>query len=168
MTKITPEFSSREQIQQYLEDYAQSFDIRKYIQINTRVTKVVSKDEDTKWLVHLLQDDQDKKVVQFDKVVVRVGARVHPKLPGFEGQDLFEGKIIYSHRFKKPAEISGKRAVVVLENTATSKLETLEDSRENSSVPLPSIREFIGPNEAVLEGGSMLEVDVAICYAAYS
>lgn len=119
-------FPSGEQVQQYLESYAELFDIRKYIDINTRVTKVVRNDDDTKWIVHLLQDGQDKKVDEFDKIAVCIGAWVHPKLPGFEGQDLFQGQVIHSREFKKPADFVGKRVVVVGSgNTAADTSTTL-------------------------------------------
>jgi dimethylaniline monooxygenase (N-oxide forming) len=121
-----PAFPSGEQVQQYLDDYAQHFDIRKYIEINTRVVKVVRNDTDTKWVVHLLQDGQDKKAVEFDKVAVCIGAWVHPRLPKFEGQGLFRGKIVHSREFKKPADFQAKRVVVVgLGNTAADTATTL-------------------------------------------
>jgi dimethylaniline monooxygenase (N-oxide forming) len=121
-----PDFPSGEQVQQYLESYAETFDIRRHIQTNTRVVEVVRNGDDTKWIVRLLQDGQDKKSMEFDKVAVCIGAWIYPKLPKFEGQDLFQGKIIHSREFKRPADFSGKRLVVLgLGNTAADTSTTL-------------------------------------------
>jgi dimethylaniline monooxygenase (N-oxide forming) len=76
--------------------------------------------------------------------------------------------ITHSHGFKKPTEFPGKKVVVVgLGNTAADMSTTLVDLRNNSSIPLPGIREFIGPDEVVLEDGSIVEVDVVICCTGY-
>ena len=121
-----PDFPSGEQVQQYLESYAEVFNIRRYIQTNTQAVKVVRNVNDTKWVVHLLQDGQDKSTMEFDKVAVCTGAWVHPKLPKFEGQDIFEGKIIHSREYKRPSDFAGKRVVVLgLGNTAADTSTTL-------------------------------------------
>jgi dimethylaniline monooxygenase (N-oxide forming) len=121
-----PPFPSGEQVQQYLESYAEHFDIRKHIEINTRVERVVRNNDDTKWIIHILHDGQDKRMVEFDKVAVCVGAWVHPKLPSFDGQDIFQGKIIHSREFKRPTEFTGQRVVVLgLGNTAADTSTTL-------------------------------------------
>jgi dimethylaniline monooxygenase (N-oxide forming) len=73
-----PDFPSGKQVQQYLESYAEVFDIRRHIQTNTRVVQVVRNDDDTKWIVRVLEDGQDKKAIEFDKVEVCIGAWVHP------------------------------------------------------------------------------------------
>ena len=113
-------------MQQYLKSYAEVFDIRRFIQTNTRVMKVVRNGDDTKWIVHLLQDEEVKTSMEFDKVAVCVGAWVHPKLPHFEGQDIFEGKVIHSRAFKNPKDFAGKRVVVLgLGNTAADTSTTL-------------------------------------------
>ena len=102
MAEDMPDFPSGKQVQQYLESYAEVFDIRRHIQTNTRVVQVVRNDDDTKWIVHVLQDGQDKKAVEFDKVAVCIGAWVHPKLPQFEGKDLFKGRSFIRESSKDP------------------------------------------------------------------
>jgi dimethylaniline monooxygenase (N-oxide forming) len=121
-----PDFPSGKQVQQYLESYAEVFDIRRHIQTNTRVVQVVRNDDDTKWIVRVLEDGQDKKAIEFDKVAVCIGAWVHPKLPQFEGKDMFKGEVMHSREVKRPTDFTGKRVVVLgLGNTAADTSTTL-------------------------------------------
>ena len=70
------------EVQRYIERYADHFDLRDDIVLNTRVTNA-SQNEDGSWTVKTKSNDDEEEERQFDKLVVSTGlySNDRPSLP---------------------------------------------------------------------------------------
>lgn len=102
-------FPHRKDIWNYLNSYANRFDIKKYTKFNHLVTDVTPI-ESEKWKV-VVKDLPNNKFESnvFDAVIVCNGHNSMPKIPLFEGADVFSGKMLHSHDFRNAETYIGKR-----------------------------------------------------------
>ncbi|WP_109698673.1 flavin-containing monooxygenase [Chitinophaga deserti] len=112
MPQDYPLWPSGEQVQQYLQSYADHFGITPHIRFNTAVSWL--RREDGSWLAditHLPSGNTD--TVSFDFVAVCTGTFSTPSIPSFPGAETFPGKILHSSQVSDPAILKGKRVAVV-------------------------------------------------------
>lgn len=104
----TEEFPDRETIWNYLDTYADQFDVKKYIKYLHMVLKV-QPFQGEKWKV-IVKDLANNKIEKqiFDAVVVCNGHDFAPRIPKIEGIENFKGKVMHSHDFRKAATFTGK------------------------------------------------------------
>lgn len=108
-------FPSHEAVRKYLEDYADSFDLRRRIRFNARVTAVeptgsaaaTAADSPRAWRV-LVADGAHE---DFDSVVVANGHQAEPMHPPFARD--FTGDYLHSVEYRKPDDFSGKNVLVI-------------------------------------------------------
>jgi cation diffusion facilitator CzcD-associated flavoprotein CzcO len=114
----TPIFPSHRQIRQYLESYADHFDVRRHIRFNTEVTSVEPADG-AGWNVALSDGGRE----HFDAVVVACGHQADPAHPPFA--ETFGGEYLHAHSYRIPDPFRGKRVLVV--GTGNSGLDIAAD-----------------------------------------
>ena len=107
-----PAFPTREQLLAYLNQYADHFDLRTYVRLNS-VVKRISPTQDGRWTVVCEQEGLPAIVETFDAVVVASGFYPVPFQPELPGLDRFEGEVLHSYAYKGPEDFSGKRVVIV-------------------------------------------------------
>jgi cation diffusion facilitator CzcD-associated flavoprotein CzcO len=127
MPKLYPEWPTGEQVNRYLQSYAQFFGVTDRIQFNTEVIKVertISKSSE--WLVTVgLTSNNSLKIEKynFDIVLICNGTCHTPNIPDFPGIDRFlssGGTVLHSSQFNDLNLIKDKRLVVVgFEKSAT-------------------------------------------------
>ncbi len=100
-----PQYASRKQVVDYLEMYAQHFDIRP--QFNTSVRKI----EKTGDCWHV--ETSDGRSFYASNVVIATGVNRKPKVPEWKGQEEFEGKVLHSCDYRNPGDTEGKRVLVI-------------------------------------------------------
>jgi len=100
-----PDFMSHYEVLEYLESYADHFDVKKHIQFNTRVERVTPKDG--KWLVTCSVGEPRL----FTSVVVANGHLWDPRIVEFKGH--FDGEMLHSHHYKVPEPFVDKNVLVV-------------------------------------------------------
>jgi len=100
-----PVYVPRQQVVDYLENYAQHFNIQP--QFNTAVQQI--KKEKNQWIV---QTNTDQTYVA-DNVVIATGVNRIPNVPVWEGQDTYKGSIIHSRNYKNPKPFKGQKVLVV-------------------------------------------------------
>ncbi|CAH0058478.1 unnamed protein product [Clonostachys solani] len=100
------------EFQEYMEDYARNFDGLKDCVFNTSVKEIRRNADDTRWVLELEQDGTISSA-EYDKVAVCNGYQTKAKIPKFEGQELFDGKIIHAQQFRDPEPFKDKNVVVV-------------------------------------------------------
>ncbi len=100
-----PPYPGHEQIFQYLNDYADHFDVRRHIRFKTEVKSVVPLAEG--WRVTLADGSEH----DYDAVLVANGHHFKPKWPSYEGT--FTGRQMHAHEYLEPAGFEGKNVVVV-------------------------------------------------------
>ncbi|MDF5710327.1 MAG: NAD(P)/FAD-dependent oxidoreductase [Nostoc sp. S4] len=116
-----PEWPTAEQMQKYLESYAQHFGVMEKIRFHTEVTKVEQKTDGTGWVVSVntLADSEINTTSQkyeFDFVLVCNGIFNIPHQPSLAGKEEFiasGGQLLHSTQFNDISAIAGKRVIVV-------------------------------------------------------
>ncbi|XP_043287765.1 flavin-containing monooxygenase FMO GS-OX-like 4 [Venturia canescens] len=103
----------------YLHDYADHFQLRQYIQFNTRVEcvrPVINADhwKKTSWKVRVRNiKTQVLEEKDFDAVVICNGHFFEPDIPLIPGIETFPGSVMHSHEYRKPDQFEGKRVIVL-------------------------------------------------------
>ncbi|MHC5822506.1 MAG: flavin-containing monooxygenase, partial [Nostoc sp.] len=111
-----PEWPTAEDMQNYLNSYADNFGVLERIRFQTEVTNVSRKTgEQPGWIVTIRVNEKEEKH-EFDFVLVCNGIFSTPKLPSLPGREEFAasgGRVLHSTEFKDTSIIQGKRVVVV-------------------------------------------------------
>ncbi|XP_069108584.1 uncharacterized protein [Argopecten irradians] len=110
-------YLSRPEVCDYLQRYADFYDLRKFIKMNTFVQEVspTTKDRHTKWTVKYF-DVRKKEAVHsevFDAVIVCSGQHEKSYVPEIEGVDEFQGDVSHSHNYRTPEIYKGKNVVIL-------------------------------------------------------
>jgi len=126
-----PLFISIVQYKQYLDAYAEKFDLRKFVKFNTLIksvkrTKNLSQEErqnittDKKFVVKTVDSKGDclhtgEVYHDFDYVVVTSGQYSFPYMPEVPGSENFTGKILHYKNFGSPSaeQYRGKKVLIV-------------------------------------------------------
>jgi dimethylaniline monooxygenase (N-oxide forming) len=110
----TNSYPTSSQVDKYLNDYADHFNLRSHLRLSTSVTSIVRDEGRDKWLVKVTDVVSSKSEdLYFDKVIMASGPHVTAKIPKIEGHELFAGEITHSIAFKDPKRFRGKRVIVV-------------------------------------------------------
>ncbi len=103
-------FSGQRENERYLNFVADKFDLRKDIQLNSRVSSAVYDESRSQWEVQI--EDGQRASAQF--LIGAVGILSAKYTPPFEGIDSFEGQSFHTSRWpKEKVDFSGKRAGVI-------------------------------------------------------
>lgn len=106
-----PEWPSGQQVQAYLQAYAEKFGIAKHILLNSRVDSAVLDEAAGRWAVTAGQT-----VRHFDYLVVCNGIFSEPAVPNFAGADAFAaagGRVCHTSEFTRLEDARGKHVLVV-------------------------------------------------------
>lgn len=117
-----PDFSFPEQKNSYIsweyvlkfyQSYAEYFDLKKLINFEHHVERVRPL-LDAKWEI-IVQDVATSKYKNFifDAVLICNGHYSAPNMPRFEGQEMFKGKQIHSHDYRKAEDFRDETVLVV-------------------------------------------------------
>ncbi|ELR05858.1 hypothetical protein VC83_08303 [Pseudogymnoascus destructans] len=114
-----PDYPTGAQVQKYLEDYADHFQLRPTFRLGTTVTGINRSEKGDKWIISINRPDSNATEEEFDKVIITNGTFHSPVMPDVPGIDEFGGEVIHSQSFKDPSDFKGKNVVVVgLSNSA--------------------------------------------------
>ncbi|MEM0947822.1 MAG: NAD(P)/FAD-dependent oxidoreductase [Pseudomonadota bacterium] len=101
--------ATRDELQQYVEDTIDAFDLRSKIHLNTEVKEI--RWDDDRDLYHMEFGDGTAK--EFEVVISAVGFLINPKMPTWPGMDLFKGKMMHTSRWDHSLDLKGKTVAVV-------------------------------------------------------
>ncbi|XP_004688177.1 PREDICTED: dimethylaniline monooxygenase [N-oxide-forming] 4 [Condylura cristata] len=112
-----PNFMKHMKFWDYLQEFAEHFDLLKYIRFRTTVCSVTKRpdfSETGQWEVITDTEGKQEKAV-FDAVMVCTGYFPNPRLPleSFPGIHEFKGQILHSQDYKTPEDFQGKRVLVI-------------------------------------------------------
>jgi indole-3-pyruvate monooxygenase len=99
-----PRYPSRQQMIDYLENYAQQFNIEPRF----NQTVIAVRHDDDKWYTQT----QDAEYIS-DFVVMATGLNESPTIPTWPDQDKFKGAILHSSQYKNGEPYRGKNVLVV-------------------------------------------------------
>ncbi|OPB38580.1 hypothetical protein A0O28_0016860 [Trichoderma guizhouense] len=128
-----PSFPSAQQIADYLEAYADKFELIKHIELSTAVTSIRRDEEDGVWIVstkHTKTGEEEER--EYDRVVMATGGLSVMNMPEIKGIGKFAGDAIHSRDFKDPTRYTGKNVLVVgLGSTGADTLSFLKQAGAN-------------------------------------
>ena len=112
-----PNYMHNRKVLSYFRLYAENFDLMKYIHFRTevmRISQVENFEESGRWKLEIKDLESGlTRTEEFDGVMVCSGHHAEKKMPRFQGQEEFEGKIIHSHDYTDHRGYEGKRVIVV-------------------------------------------------------
>lgn len=149
----TPDFTPGETVCQYLEDYANHFDVKPHIRLNTTVTDIRIRSNNLQgWILTCCDSTGRTYDESFDLVVVAIGVYSHtPNLPVFPKQNSFRGTIIHNSQLKSKNELQGQSVVVVGYGKSATDAAVL--AAEHAKKAFIVFREPHWPVPSVLLGG---------------
>jgi len=103
-------------VRQYLESYADNFDIRQCIKFNHEIVNVThSSDGSDRLTVTYNSTDKSEELItnDFDKVIVCNGVFHTPNIPDIEGQKEFAGRILHSNQVNESTYREGEKVIVI-------------------------------------------------------
>ncbi|XP_035575242.1 dimethylaniline monooxygenase [N-oxide-forming] 4 isoform X1 [Canis lupus baileyi] len=112
-----PNFMNQGKFWYYLQEFAEHFDLLKYIRFRTTVCSVTKRpdfSETGQWDVVTETEGKQERAV-FDAVMVCTGHFLNPHLPleSFPGIHNFTGQILHSQEYRSPEGFQGKRVLVI-------------------------------------------------------
>ncbi|OWF47072.1 Senecionine N-oxygenase [Mizuhopecten yessoensis] len=113
--KVLPSFPPRAVLFDYLQGRWNKSNLRNYVTFNTVVKSVTFNKEtdDFTVMVKDLSIDKDLPPERFSHVIVASGHFSVPVVPYFDGIDMFPGRVLHSHDFRRAREFKGQRLLVV-------------------------------------------------------
>lgn len=126
-----PSFLHHSDVCAYLKDYAQHFNLHKYIKLQTKVEAVEAVpssdgllNNSVKWRVtyqnfskktsnNLAVKDDEANMISdvFDALIICNGHYSVPFIPEIQGKELFQGIVIHSHDYREPEMFADKTVV---------------------------------------------------------
>jgi dimethylaniline monooxygenase (N-oxide forming) len=100
------------EFQEYMQSYAEHFDLLKDIVFGTTVREARRDEENDKWLLDIT-NESEQSTVSFDRVAFCSGYQTLANVPTFPGQDLFAGPITHAQSYRDPTPYAGKNIVTV-------------------------------------------------------
>ncbi|WP_374728272.1 flavin-containing monooxygenase [Catenuloplanes atrovinosus] len=110
-----PDYPDHARFLSYLERYADHFDLRPHVWFGTEVVSVEPADEAGRWDVTTQSTGRagGTRTHRYLAVVVANGHNWAPRMPRIEGMEDYRGKVIHASAYKDPAELRGRRVLVV-------------------------------------------------------
>jgi cation diffusion facilitator CzcD-associated flavoprotein CzcO len=103
-------YPEQPEIERYLNHVADRFDLRRDIQLSTRVTAATFDDANNRWEVRT--DDDETVTARY--LVTAVGCLSAPNIPDIPGLDDFEGDVYFTAMWpREPVDFTGKRVALI-------------------------------------------------------
>ncbi|MDJ0797101.1 MAG: NAD(P)-binding domain-containing protein [Calothrix sp. MO_167.B12] len=106
MPEDYPDFPSAQNMRDYINTFADYFNLREHIELNRKVS-YVRPVENNLWEVTFA--NQEQRI--YKGVVMCNGHHWYKRFPEFNGE--FKGEIIHSKDYKRPEQLHGKRVLVI-------------------------------------------------------
>ncbi|XP_075229014.1 uncharacterized protein LOC142328827 [Lycorma delicatula] len=98
---------------QYLHDYAEHFDLLKYIKYDQQVKRIHPIENDRWELTIVDVISKEKRIEYYDGVMICNGINHVPQYPEIPGTEIFEGKKSHSHNYREPSPFIGLRVLII-------------------------------------------------------
>ncbi|MEH6382245.1 MAG: NAD(P)/FAD-dependent oxidoreductase, partial [Dietzia cercidiphylli] len=96
-------FGKRDEVQGYLEDFAEANDIRRHVRFRHEVTSAEFDDPGQSWRVTVRRPDGESEILEAPILISAVGLLNRPKIPNFPGMEDFGGRLFHSAEW--PSEL---------------------------------------------------------------
>ncbi|KAK6186979.1 hypothetical protein SNE40_006233 [Patella caerulea] len=185
-----PSYVGHEEVLKYLNNYTEHFNLKPFIQFNTRVVMVKPRHIGqglwgTKWDVEVqpLHEPAATTTKEFDAVIVCNGQYAVPNIPEYPGLEQFQGNTMHGHSYREPSIFKDKRVLTVggsfsgwditIETASTAKHVYLSHRGEHKMKAYPAnvtmvtgIQSFT-KNSVILNDDQELTIDAVIFNTGY-
>jgi dimethylaniline monooxygenase (N-oxide forming) len=112
--KSSPIFSSKKQVQTYLESYAERFKVQPHIKLRNQILEARPVN-DNKWqLDYMSLDSNQAQSEKFDFLIVASGLHGTARIPQFENASIYKGPLMHSSQFKlSDPQLKNKRVLLI-------------------------------------------------------
>lgn len=102
-------FGKRDEVEQYLRDVADTYDLRAVTRFGTEVTSATYDEDTATWTVRT----DDGLEIASRVLISATGALNRPKIPDIPGMNSFRGRIFHTAAWPGDLDLTGKRVAVV-------------------------------------------------------
>ncbi|KAF2148109.1 putative FAD-containing monooxygenase [Myriangium duriaei CBS 260.36] len=102
-------FATSQEIQRYLKDVTQEFDLEKYIEYNTTVQRAEWDERDSIWRITV----DGSRTLEADIFVNATGILNNPQIPQIPGLSSFQGPVLHTANWDDSVELTGKRVAMI-------------------------------------------------------
>ncbi|XP_054013625.1 uncharacterized protein LOC128895222 [Hylaeus anthracinus] len=117
MNAVEPCCVTHQEVRTYLQNYAEHFNLLKYVQFNTRVETVrleTSSENEEKWFVRIKNlKTKGEEELTYNVLMICNGHYFDPYVPTIPGIETYKGTIVHSHSYRKPEHFSGKTVLIL-------------------------------------------------------
>lgn len=153
-----PRYPSRQQVVDYLQDYARHFQITPRFHEQVVSARCVSSGEGTQSGQPCWEVDTHDTRYRTHHLVLATGVNHDPHLPHWPGQDQYKGEIVHSAHYKNGARWAGKQVLVV--GLGNSGGEIAIDLWEHQAKPSLAVRSPVNVIPREVMGTPFLTVGV--------
>jgi 4-hydroxyacetophenone monooxygenase len=106
-------FAKRDEVQTYLADFADHFQVRRNVQFDTEVMATRYDQHTQRWITTARRSDGSTTELSSNAVISAVGLLNRPKLPDISGLADFRGHIFHSARWPETIDLTDRRVAIV-------------------------------------------------------
>ncbi|KAH7080134.1 putative FAD-containing monooxygenase [Paraphoma chrysanthemicola] len=106
-------FAPSGEIQDYLSKVVSHFDLRQYIEFETKVMECAWAEQESKWLVHTEHDGVLTTRRKFDVLINASGILNHYQYPDIPGLENYNGRLMHTADWDHSVHLAGKKVSVI-------------------------------------------------------
>ncbi|QBJ95766.1 NAD(P)/FAD-dependent oxidoreductase [Rhodococcus sp. ABRD24] len=144
-------FGKRDEVQEYLEDFARAFDIDQRIRFGTEVTSATYDSAHQLWTVRATGTDGEESVFTANILISAVGLLNRPKIPPLPGLDRFSGTLFHSAQWPDDIDLAGKRVALVGAGASAMQIGPAIADNVASLTVFQRSPQWIAPNDVYFE-----------------
>ncbi len=111
--KWSHHFSKRQEIQGYIEQAADAFNLRRHIRFGVEVESATFDEETARWVVTTRAADGTQDKLDCNAVITAVGQLNRPAYPKIDGIDGFAGPVFHTAKWDHSVDLAGKRVAMI-------------------------------------------------------
>jgi len=128
--KTKEDYPTQNDVEAYLQSYAQSNELIEKIEFNSEVKKMERRSSGRPGWRLTIQKDSKNVEHEFDFVVISSGLYSNPSIPNIRSKTSFEGQIMHSSEYQE-VDVSGKKVVVV--GAGKSAVDVVTDAQKSGA-----------------------------------
>lgn len=144
-------FGKRDEVQNYLEDFAAAHDIRRHVRFRHEVTCAEFDESRQCWRVTVRRPDEDSELWEAPILISAVGLLNRPKVPHLPGIEGFRGRLFHSAEWPSelddPESLRGKKVGIVGSGASAMQIGPAIADRVGSLTIFQRSPQWIAPND---------------------
>ncbi|MEO2104804.1 MAG: NAD(P)/FAD-dependent oxidoreductase [Actinomycetota bacterium] len=163
-------FGRRDEVQAYLQEVADHFDLRKNIRFQTEVMAAEWDEGCQRWQVTTRDASGQETTTRYHGLVSAVGQLNRPKIPHFPDRDRFRGESFHSAQWPDDLDLTGKKVAVVGTGASAMQIVSFIADEVDELTVFQRSPQWIAPNDDILrevEEGTHYLMEVVPFYHAW-